>query len=74
MGRSVNNPLAQVLGDTQQGAEKAEAETEPPALEWERQRKKNKSQKREVEGWDPILTDEPLPPPVNYHYPVLPFN
>jgi hypothetical protein len=29
MGRSVNNPLAQVLGDTQQGAEKAEAETEP---------------------------------------------
>jgi hypothetical protein len=32
MGRSVNNPLAQVLGDTQQGAEKAEAETEPPAL------------------------------------------
>lgn len=24
MGRSVNNPLAQVLGDTQLGAEKAE--------------------------------------------------
>lgn len=53
MGRSVNNPLAQVLGDTQQGAEKAEAETEPPALEWKRQRKKKKSQKREVEGSHP---------------------
>lgn len=50
MGRSVNNPLAQVLGDTQQGAEKAEVETEPL---WKRQRKKKISQKREVEGSHP---------------------
>lgn len=48
MGRSVNNPLAQVLGDTQLGAEKAEAETV-----WKRQRKKKISQKREVEGSHP---------------------
>ena len=51
MGRSVNNPLAQVLGDTPQlGAEKAEAETEPV---WKRQRNKKISQKREVEGSHP---------------------
>lgn len=50
MGRSVNNPLAQVLGDTQLGAQKAEAETEPL---WKRQRKKKISQKREVEGSHP---------------------
>lgn len=50
MGRSVNNPLAQVLGDTQLEAEKAEAETEPV---WKRQHKKKRSQKREVEGSHP---------------------
>lgn len=29
MGHSVNNPFAQVLGDTQLGVEKAEEKTEP---------------------------------------------
>lgn len=50
MGRSVNNPLAQVLGDSQLGAEKAKA---APSPLWKRQRKKKISQKREVEGSHP---------------------